>query len=234
MKTIEKKYSTLRSKVLEHIEKEHISPHSRGYFYLRTFVTALSVMVLCFFVIYLLSFILYTLQKNGLALLSPFGAYGVFSILNDLPWKLVLIAMLALLGLLFLAKNTFTMYRLPLVYFFLVVIGFVGITGLYVAKSRMHPYVMSQFQHDTRERIRPAYLYLNPKVETISMGKLISSSTRGMFMISLDDGNYIEVRPNNFTKYVERESMIAGDRVLVFGERRGSVIFAEAVREIAR
>jgi hypothetical protein len=202
---------------------------------MRSFVALFSVIILLLFALYTVSLTLYALQKSGLFLLSPFGVYGVFSIVNGLPWKLVFISVFSLLGLLMLAKTTFSVYRLPLLYLFLFVIGFVGISGLYVAKSGMHPYVMTRIEREvTRERLRPVSLYLNPNVDLITIGVLISSSTDNGFTIFTPNGDQLEVMINKDTKYFRKDLIVKGDFVLVFGERRGRVVFAGAVRELAK
>jgi hypothetical protein len=235
MNKIEKKYSTLKTKVLEHIETEHISPHTRIYFIIRTFVALFSIVILLLFALYTVSLTLYALQKSGLFLLSPFGVYGVFSIVNGLPWKLVFISFFSLLGLLMLTKNTFSVYRLPLLYLFLFVIGFVGVSGLYVAKSGMHPYVMTRIEREvTKERLKPVSLYLKPNVDLITVGVLVSSSTDQGFALLASNGDQLEVMVNKDTKYFRKDLIVKGDIVLVFGERRGRVVFAGAVRELAK
>ncbi len=235
MSKIEKKYSTLKSKVLTHIEKEHISPHTRLYFIIRTFVTLFSIIIALLFALYTVSLTLYALEKSGLLLLSPFGAYGVFSIVNGLPWKLVFISVISLFGLLMLAKNAFSVYRLPLLYLFLFVIGFVGVSGLYVAKSGMHPFVMSHIEKEvTRERLRPISLYLNPELDRFTVGVLVSSSTHDGFAIVTENGNVLEIRINKYTKYFRKDLIEKGDIVLVYGEKRDPIVFASAIREVIK
>ncbi len=233
MKEIEKKYHSLKTLVLDQIEKENIAPHTRLYFWLRTFVALMGLFVLFLLALYSVSFTLFTLQKSGLLLLSPFGAYGVLSILNDLPWKLVGLSFLSLVGLLILAKNTFWAYRQPLLYLFLFVIGFVGITGLIVAKTRIHPFVLHQLQRGMPEApYRILSVYVTPRDHNITLATFMSSRASDEFDVSLIDGTSLEIRTNRATRFISKDRIVTGDKVLIFGERRGGIIFAEAVREI--
>lgn len=234
MKEIEKKYHSLKILVLDQIEKEQIAPHTKLYFWLRTFVALMGLSVLFLLALYSVSFTLFTLQKSGLLLLSPFGAYGVFSIVNDLPWKLVGLSFLSLMGLLILAKNTFPTYRQPLLYLFLFVMGFVGITGLIVAKTRVHPFVLHHLERRIPEApYRTISVYVTPRDHNITLGTFMSSSTSGGFVVSQSDGTLLEIKTNQATRFISKDKIVAGDKVLIFGERREGIIFAGAVREIS-
>ena len=233
MKELEKKYTTLKENILKHIEKEKISPHTRLYFWLRTFVGVMGIGILLLTTVYGISLALFTLQKSGVLLLSPFGVFGVFSILNNLPWMLVFLSLFALFGLLLLAKNTFSVYRLPLLYLFLFAIGFVGISGFFVARTRVHPFLLDRLEKGVPEQnLKSISFYFSPEAHRISTGVLTSTTTDNGFMVVLDGGREVEVKTNEFTKYISRNNILAGDKVLIFGERRGSIIFAGAIREI--
>ncbi len=234
MKEIEKKYNSIKTIVLDQIEKENIAPHTRLYFWLRALVAIMGLFILFLLALYIVSFTLFTLEKSGLLLLSPFGTYGVLSIVNDLPWKLVGLSLLALFGVLILAKNTFRAYRQPMLYLFLFVIGFVGITGLIVAKTRVHPFVLHHLERGMGGTpYQTLSVYLTPRDHNITLGTLVSSSTEDGFRVILEDGATLQIKTNAVTRFISKDSIVAGDKVLIFGERRGVIIFAGAVREIS-
>ncbi len=217
------------------IEKEHISPRSKLNFWLRGFVAIMSGLILLSFVVYLISFMLFALQKSGILYLSPFGFFGVFSIVNDLPWRLVFLSFFALFGVLLLAKNTFSVYRMPLVYLFLFIIGFVGITGLLVAKTRIHPFLVAEFDRRPKDdNFHMISHYVKPEAHNISIGVLVATTTDSGFVATLQDGTQVEIKTNDLTKYFTENGFQTGDEILILGERRRNILFAGAVREITR
>lgn len=233
MKELEKKYNTLKDKIMEEIEKEHITPHSKIFFFLKTAVMVSSAVIFLFFILYVVSFLLFALSKSGILLLSPFGFFGIMTILNDLPWKIVFLALVSTLGLLLLTKNAFSIYRVPLLYLFLGVIGFVGVTGLIVAKTDLHSTVLRGLRgappfggRDFPER------YTRPEMHRISVGRLVSSSTGAMFLIVKEDGRMLEIRTDRGTQFIGREDIQTGDEVLIFGDTQDTFVHAKAIREI--
>jgi hypothetical protein len=75
---------------------------------------------------------------------------------------------------------------------------------------------------------------LKPNVDLITVGVLVSSSTDQGFALLASNGDQLEVMVNKDTKYFRKDLIVKGDIVLVFGERRGRVVFAGAVRELAK
>ena len=235
MKELEKKYKSLKEKIMQEIDIDKITPHSKLYFFLRGAVAVSAVSILFLAIIYVISFVLFALSKSGIFFLSPFGFFGIMTILNDLPWKIVLLSLVSLFALLLLAKNAFSVYRLPLMYLFLFVIGFVGITGLVVAKTQIHPLLLRQMKHGNQAGgLDFVPLYTRPESHRIHVGTLVSSSTGAIFNIMEPSGVMTVVRTDKATKFINSIKIVEGDEVLVFGDMDGSVIVARAVREITK
>lgn len=235
MKELEKKYNSLKERIMQEIDTDKITPHSKLYFFLRAAVAVSGIAILFLALLYIISFILFALSKSGIFLMSPFGFFGIMTILNDLPWKIVLLSLVSLFTLLLLAKNTFSVYRLPLMYLFLFVIGFVGITGLVVAKSQMHPLLLRQMKH-SEKAVGFDFVprYTRPESHHIHVGTLISTSTGVTFSILGSNGVTSLVRTDKTTKFIDNTNIVQGDEILIFGDKEGSFIVARAVREITK
>lgn len=232
MTNIKHTYHSLKENILKEIEENHISPHARGYFLLKSIVLVSSILLLSLITLYIISLILFTLGRSGILLLSPFGFFGVFSVLNDLPWLLVFIACGSLILTLFLAKEAFHTYRLPLIYLFLFSIGFVGISGLVIAKTRIHPVIIHRFVGEDGGKKPRMPKYFRPEGHNIYFGSFVSTSTDGIFEIVLREGEAVHVRTNADTKIFSEVSFEKGSRVLIFGQKRGDIIFADAIRDV--
>src|SRR5205823_1531144 len=78
--------------ILDKIKEGKIKMKPRAYFIARTVFFALGVIILLLFLIYLASFIVFSLRVSGLVFLPGFGFSGVRILFGSLPWLLIFLA----------------------------------------------------------------------------------------------------------------------------------------------
>ena len=86
--------SLITGEVLEKIKSGQVKMRPKAHFVLKTALVALGFILIILFVLYLISFIVFTLRMSGIWFAPGFGLYGIKIFLFSLPWLLILIAII--------------------------------------------------------------------------------------------------------------------------------------------
>ncbi len=228
METNKNNNNTLGNEILDKIKEGKIKMKSRSYFVMRAILFALGVCVLFLFVIYLISFIVFSLRVSGLVFLPGFGFFGLRILLGSLPWLLIILAGVLVIVLEVFAKHVSFVYKRPVVYSLLGIIGIVLITGFIIGFSPFH----TSLFHNAREGRLPliGQLYRGygaPRFHNFHNGSIIEITSDG-FTMETPNGETLSV----VTSDVMKKDLSEDDKVLVIGERKGDTIQANVLRKI--
>jgi len=220
--------NNIKNNVLNEIKSGEIKMKPRSYFMIRTLLFALGISVLFLFVIYIVSFIVFSLRISGIAFLPLFGFRGIRILFGSLPWLLLLLAVVLIIGLEVFAEHISFIYKRPIVYSLVVIIAIVLIAGFLLGISSFHSNLFYGAQEGHLPFIGSFYRGFGaPQFENIHHG-IVSSLTNSGFVIETPNGEMFTVlSSSNGIKNVKD-----GDSVLVIGERKGNVIQASDVKKI--
>ena len=225
------KSSTVK-KVLGEIKNDQIKMRPRIYFILKSVLIILSVFLVAFFVLYLISFILFALRASGAWYLSGFGFYGLKASFILLPWLLILIAIILLIILELLVKHFSFAYHRPILYSILGIVIFTLLGSFIIDKAQFHSClfqkahkehlpVMGKFYHDL----------VIEKDHNVCRG-IVLEIINNSFQIKTPRGKVLNVNITSKTQFPDGINIEKDDVIIVLGERDDSEIQAVGIRKI--
>jgi hypothetical protein len=221
--------SSIADLVLEKIKTGQAEMRPRWHFVLRTLLFTLGVIILWLALLYLASFIVFVLRETGVLFVPSFGFRGVGVFLFSLPWFLILLVAAFVLVLEILVTRYSFAYRKPLLYsmggiLLLVVLGGAVVSSLgfhqgfsrYAKKGSipMAGEFYRSFEHRPNDNIFP--------------GTILTLSEDGFRLRDPREEEFdiIVTSDTGFPFGVDFEE---GDKVVVFGDRKGTSTVVQAV-----
>lgn len=201
----------------------------RWHFVLRAVLLALGVTLSALAVLYIGSFIAFTLRQTGVWLAPGFGSHGWFVFFRSLPWLLIGVGVLFLVVLEVLVRRFSFAHREPLIYLT------IGILAVVIAGSVfIIPLQRAAFRAVRRDRAPfPGQFYLNfgaPHFLDIHRGTVVSRQGN-QFILQDPAGMQVTVFVASDTRMGPADVEFGpGDTVVVFGHQDGSVVRAEGIR----
>ena len=224
----EPKKST-REKVLAAIASGRVTMRPRWHFVLRAILLALGVILCALAVLYLGSFIAFTLRQTGVLFAPGFGPHGWFTFFRSLPWFLIGVAVLFLVVLEVLVRRYAFAHREPLLYIT------IGILAVVIAGSVfIVPLQRAAFRAARRDGMPfPGQFYRAfgaPQFPDIRRGTVVSRAGN-TFVMEDPRGMQVTVVIASDTRLAPFDASFgAGDAVVVFGNQDGNVVHADGIR----
>lgn len=223
--------NNLTDKILSKIKDRGLHMRPRWHFILQT-VLVIIVCVLAFgLAVFLLSWIYFILHANGAWLLPAFGRRGWFGFAHSFPWLPAVAGLVLLLALALVLEKFRWVYRLPVLYIALAVLGLTVVFSLTVAQTPFHRefYRSAQKGGGLTGPLYRGYGRM-PKGEAyVGTAANVATST---FEITTRDGEIILVNINERTRLPFGFDLSPEDTVLVLGDRTANIITAFGLREI--
>lgn len=219
--------TSIKKSILEKIKKGDIKKIPKFLFSLRGALFSLAIIVIFLIILFLASFILFSLQASGLWRLPIFGLKGIDLLIKNFPW--ILIALVITLVVIFevLVNRYSFSYKRPLLYSFLVIIMMVIISSFFVLKTPLHKKIYQNSKGDAF--IQSFYdKYLNPPPEEFHPGTVLEINTTG-FILERGDKTTISVKISKNTQMPSNFEIHEGGRLLVVGKIKNGAIEAEAI-----
>ncbi len=133
-----KQLKNMSEKVLEAIEANKVTMHSRFYFIARTALWILGIILTFGLTLYLISFVAFIFRGNGLLLLPHLGVGGWFNLFISLPWVLLLVVFIVFILLQVLSTHFSFIYKRPLIHTILASIFILIIVGVGIGQTTLH------------------------------------------------------------------------------------------------
>lgn len=222
----------LNKKIEAAIEEGKAIMRPRWYFVIKGVLAVLGGVLIALVLLYLVSFIVFTLKQNGVGFVPAFGPRGWFSFARNLPWLLILLSLLFIILLeLFVRRYSFS-YRRPALYSAAGIILLAVVGGVFVAGTQLHPRAL-RYSFDRHLPISEAWYRRveDERFEDIFRG-IITATTSSGFIIE-DRLGTSSVVISSTTQFLPPNMPVVGGGVLIFGERDGAVIAAQGIRAAA-
>ena len=225
--------TSLAGSILEKIKSGETHMRPRWHFVLRAFLLALGALILLLALLYLASFIVFVLRETGILFVPSFGLRGVGVFLFALPWFLILLAVLFVLVLEVLVRNYSFAYRKPLLYSVGTIVVFVISGGAVVAHLGFHE-GMARFAKERRIPVADGFYrsFEHRLHDQVFPGTITAFSDDGFHLRDIHDEEF-DIIVTSDTRFPFGVDFEQGDKVVVFGDRKGSSTAEEAgVRRI--
>lgn len=220
---------SIKENVLTAINSGTVTMRPRWHFVLRAILLVLGVVLSALAVLYLGSFIAFTLRQTGVVFAPGFGSRGWFVFFRSLPWLLIGVAVLFLVVLEVLVRRFSFAHREPLIYLTLGILAVVIGGSVFII-----PLQRAAFRAVRRDHAPfPGQFYLNfgaPHFVDIHRGTVVSRAG-DQFTMQDPAGMQVTVLVASDTRVAPAdEGFGPGDTVVVFGHQEGSVVYAKGIR----
>lgn len=163
--------NSIVNNVLERIKSGRIKMRPKIYFILKAVFWALAVFSVVLFILYLVSFIVFTLRASGTWFLPGFGFAGIRILFGSLPWLLILATVILIIALEIFAKRFAVVYRRPILYSILIIIVFVLLGSFIIGETQFHPNLLWKAQDRRLPAIESFYRdYGTPRLQNVHFG----------------------------------------------------------------
>ena len=223
----------IKETIIRKIQEGQVHMQPRWHFVLRTALIVVGTVLVALAVLYLFSFVLFVLHRNGLLFAPGLGMRGLAFFVMSSPWLLIVLMGAFLVTLYLLVKHYAFSYRRPLVYSILAIALFAigGASTLHALSVQERIGVFAQ-QHNV-PGMGPLYKTMTERrADGVTLGVVIELHQTG-FTLETEDGEDVDVHVTKRTKTPRGLRYDVDDTVFVFGDRDGDTITAFGVRPVS-
>jgi hypothetical protein len=230
----EQNQKSMGAAVFEKIKNGQVKMHPRIYFVLKSILAVFAIVFSVLFILYLVSFIIFSLRASGTWFMPKFGFPGLKIFFAHLPWILIVVAAAFVVLLEVFAKRFNFIYRKPILYSFLSILLMAMIGGFLLEKTPLHSVLFSKARAGNFPGM--GYIYREfggaPKMREGQLGVIITVFENG-YIIEKPDGVTTTITTTGKTRiHDEEESIIEGDKIVVMGMPTSEGVEAFEIREI--
>jgi len=227
-----KKSPPLSKKVLDKLESRQVKMRSKRYFILRAVLIALLTLFISLFVLYLVSFVIFSLRANGVWFLPGFGLRAMRAFFGSLPWLLILIAIILIIVLELFVKHFAFAYRRPVLYSVLGILIFTLLGSFLIAKTQLHSDLFLKAREGKLPMAGKFYRgFCMPKLAGVHHGVVSEITERG-FNLETQKNEILTIVVSSTTRFLLRPGIKKDDRVVVLGKRDDGRVEALDVRRV--
>lgn len=222
---------SIHDKVLAGIKSGRVKMRPRWHFILKAALLLAGAGIISLALLYLVSFIIFSMRQTGVWLVPSFGMRGVQEFLVSLPWLLVILTVIFVVILEVLVRRYAFAYRQPLLYSALAIVLLVTAGGFAVAKTSFHGGFLNQAKLHQLPLAEPFYVrfgIMGP--DDVQRGNIIELTDNGFTLGNQRDETLnIIITPE--TRFPLGTNFIEGDPVIVMGEREDDTVKAFGIRK---
>lgn len=227
------KDKSVKNNILSAIESGKIMMRPRWHFVLRAALFLLGTILVALTLLYLSSFIFFSLHQSGAWFFPRLGFRGLGLFFISLPWLLILVGIIFIIVLEVLVKKYSFSYRKPLLYSTIGIIIFVLLGGFVIAKTSLHPGLFENARNNQLPFGGGLYRQFGNQRPpgNVALGTVIEIIGKG-YKIEDPRGETVEVIINTETQFPAGRNIAVDDNVIVLGQRQNSNITASVIRKI--
>jgi hypothetical protein len=223
---------SIGQEVLDKIKQEGIKMRPRFYFIFKTILLIAAFILTILFVLYISSFIVFSLRTSGVWFLPQFGFPGMKIFWLSLPGIPIVLSVVAIILLEFLARRFNWAWRRPVIYSLLIIVILAVTGGFLLEKASLHSRIFLKAQREPLPGIGGFYREFGaPQLKNARFGVVLSID--GETFIMQSPGNQTTtVVVTKRTRIPENYIIKEGDKISVLGKIIDKILEAFEVREI--
>ena len=229
----EQEKDSIKESVLSKIESGQIKMKPKWQFILKALFVIFGITLSALTIIFLGSFIFFVLRQNGLLFVPAFGLRGWGAFIFSLPWALILVSLIFLFILEILVRRYSFAYRKPILYSLVGIIVLVLLVSFVMSRVGLHQRALIFSRTGNLPIAGPLYRnYEENKPENVYFGEITSLNSEGFNMTGRNNEEFqVIFTPDTF--FPTGKDFHQSDRVVVLGDRNGSLVTALGVREVS-
>ncbi len=218
--------------ILEKIKKGSIKMRPKWHFALNAGLLITGTLIVCMTLVYLGSFIYYSLHRTGVMFAPEFGLQGWYVFLISLPWLLIALSLCFIVILELLVRHYAFAYRLPLLYSLLSIVVVIFVGGVIVNQTPLHQRLMRSADDENLPFAGRMYrAYGRPRLPQVHAGIVTGLNDDGCDMEDLR-GDTLSVFITPQTRMPVGMPLLIGDHIVVIGQRFNDTIRAFGIRKV--
>ena len=222
-----------RLDIMKAISRGDIRMKPRWHFVLLSSLYVIGAFIVFLTLLYITSLGVFFVRDSGAFFAPSFGGRGWFSLLQSLPWLLILFILLFAIVLELLVRRYAFVYKKPLLMSLLGILGVIFLGGFFIAPLH-HGVALSVHRGELPSPIDMLYhgpLRMPPPPDTYH-GEIVAIGQTGFVIVDEDHGTTtVLITPQTRLPY--GENFTAGERVVVIGDADASgTVRAFGIREI--
>lgn len=228
--------SGMREAFLAEIERGEVKMRPRWHFVLIAAVAVLSFIVLILALLYVASLAHFLLRTSGVWFAPRFGWSGWMELLRGLPWLLVLLVTVLVVALEMLVRRYAFAYRQPILVSVFVIMIIVVAGGFLVSRTQLHPIMYDRVNQGRMPMMGRMYRMSLPRDGHIFRGDVLTVTPPELLVHCRHNkgcrGMSLRVMTSPETRLPPAGLPVAGQQVIIFGDRTGDIIMAHSIRTL--
>lgn len=185
-----------KDKILQMIEEKKIAMKPRWHFVLQTALAITGVVGLLLALLFVTSFVVFTMGTNGLLHVPLDSALGWFMIARNTPWMLIVVALLFVVLLEILVRQYAFSYKRPLIYTATAIVLVSAAGSFLLAQTPLHDALQERARmHQLPVGEKLYHHYPMKKIEGIKRGNIQEFTERGFLLESGEEQAFIILTP---------------------------------------
>lgn len=221
----------IKDQVLKNIKSGQIKMKSKYHFILSALLLIVGFILAFLLTLFLLSFVVFTLQAKGLHLLPSFGIYGYKALFFSLPWLVIIAAIIFFIILEKLAKKFKFFYRHSLLVTFTVIAISVVAGAIIILNTSMHNEFCTSAEKETLPFMGTLYRGYSETPKNIVTGKVTDIKPHKLDLTT-KKGDILLINIMPTTKMPPERQIIINDIIMIVGKRTNGHINAIGIRKI--
>lgn len=223
---------SIKENVLKAIESGHLKMRPKWKFVTGAALVMASIAAGALVTLFVSSFIVFMLRKNGVWFVPDFGREGLGTFITSLPWLLVVVAAILIALLEILIRRYSFAYGRPVLYSALGVILIMLIGGLGIGLSSFHEDLFERTERGEMPFGAPWYQHFMQQPDNVTVGT-ITAILGGGYEIEGPRDEIFTVSVTAQTKLPMENNLKVGDNIVILGIRAGHSIQAVAIEKPA-
>ncbi len=221
----------IKERVLEAIKSGNTHMRPKWHFILYGALFVIGGIILLLVILYLASFIVFTVRHTGVVFAPRFGSRGLFVFLRSLPWLLILLSLFFIVILEVLVRRYSFAYRKPLLYSIFAIVLIVVVGG--VSAESLHRPIFRAAGEDRLPFGGRFYQHFGmPHFHDIHRGTVGKLTDNGFTLKEEEYEATSTVFINDRTRMPPGIDIKEGDTVVVFGDSDNGEIQSYGIQEI--
>ncbi len=225
----EQQKKSIRDAIMEKIKtgQETMRPKWQFILISALFITSLAIGVLV--LIFIASFIFFTLDINGFWFLPIFGLRGIGTFFSSLPWLLILLGIVLAILLEVLARRFSFVYHRSLLYILAAGILLIIVLSLIISHTSLHKSFNSMAGRGRLPIVGPIYRNFGPRSDRGVNTGVISEITDDGFKMDDRQGDVLSVIVTPETVFPSGVDFQKSDQVIVLGVQSDHTVKASGI-----
>lgn len=221
---------SMKDSILKALDSGRVRMKPRWQFITKTAMFIAGIVLIALTALYLGSFIVFMLRRNGVWSTPGFGLQGIGIFLISLPWVLIVVSLIFIFLLEILIKRYSFAYGRPFLYSALGILALIGVGGIALGYTSFHQILFDQARQGRLPVGGALYHQFRSGPENVTVGTITKITDNG-YKIEGPGNQIFSVVITPQTQLPSGNALKIGDAIVVLGQRQNNTIQATGIQK---